>query len=465
MAELAPLAAREAAGTGAHRESARLYGLALKHGSGAEPSVRAELLEARANECLLTNLHERGLRARFEALALRRAMGDSLGVGVNLTWLARLQWFVGGAGATAFQHAQQAIATLEQLPQQRELAVAYSTLSHLHLVSENMADAVMWGERAIELAERLGDAEALSHALNNVGSARLRRGRDEHAWQMLERSLSLALEHRLDPDAARAYNNLFIVCVMQRDYQRGLAFAEQGIAFSEAKGIDVFTVRMRIRRAFAFIQLGRWTEADQDLAALAQRHAPAPIEAATLQFVRSVLELRRGTAGIAPQLLASIVEMERHAVEIWFTSTAAARAEEAWLRRDLDAVARAVEPALAHAITQADPWRSAELMAWLRRAGRPAPASVPATDTAHALEVAGDWRAAADAWERLGCPYDRALALVQGDEGARREALNILERLGAATAADVVRRLLREQGTRKRAEHQPQRHHPLNHIP
>jgi DNA-binding CsgD family transcriptional regulator len=448
VADLAPLAAREAAGTGAHREAARLYGLALKHGSQADPSLRADLLEARAHECLLTNLHDRALRARLEALALRRAMGDNLAVGVNQRWLARLHWLLGGANATAFQHAEHAVATLEQLPPQRELAAACSTLSHLHLVGENIAGALTWGNRAIELAQTLGDAEALSHALNNVGSARLRRGRDELGWQMLERSLALALERGLEPDAARAYNNLFIVCVMQRDYQRGLAYAEQGIAYSEARGIDIFTVRMRIRRAFAFIQLGLWDQADRDLAELSERHTPAPMEVATLQFVRSVLELRRGVADGPPRLLAAITEMERYRVEIWFTSTAAVRAEEAWLRGDLAGVAQVAEPALAQAIAMADPWRSAELAAWLRRAQRPVPHAPFVMETAYALEAAGDWHSAAAEWARLACPYERALALAQGDEAALRLALCILEGLGAAAAFEAVRRLLREQGAK-----------------
>lgn len=448
VADLAPLAAREAAGTGAHREAARLYGLALKHGSQTAPSVRADLLEARAHECLLTNLHDRAVRARLEALALRRAMGDSLAVGVNQRWLARLHWLLDGANTAAFQHAEQAITTLEQLPANRELAVAYSTLAHLHLLAENIAAAMTWGVRAVELAQALGDAEALAHALNTVGSARLRQGRDEQGWKMLERSLALALEHALAPDVARAYNNLLIVCVMQRDYRRGLEIAEQGIAYTEAKGIDIFTVRMRIRRAFVFIQLGRWDLADQDLAALSTRHTPAPMEAATLRFVSSVLALRRGIAGSAQHLMSAIADLERHRAEIWFTSTAAAQAEEAWLRGDLVAVAEAVEPALAHANAMPDPWRGAELATWLRRAGRPVPDQAFTVDSAHALEAAGDWRAAAEAWGRLGCAYDRALALTQGGESDLREALRTLEALGAAAAADTVRRLLREQGAK-----------------
>ena len=33
----------------------------------------------------------------------------------------------------------------------------------------------------------------------------------------------------------------------------------------------------------------------------------------------------------------------------------------------------------------------------------------------HGLSIRGEWRAAADDWDRLGCPYERAEALSPGD--------------------------------------------------
>jgi DNA-binding CsgD family transcriptional regulator len=60
----------------------------------------------------------------------------------------------------------------------------------------------------------------------------------------------------------------------------------------------------------------------------------------------------------------------------------------------------------------------------------------------------GDWRAAADAWEQLGCPYEQALALLDGDGAAQREALAIFERLGARPAAEITLGRLRQAGAR-----------------
>jgi DNA-binding CsgD family transcriptional regulator len=447
VARVAPRAARYDAARGAHREAARLYALALRHGGALAPADRAELLEASALECTLTALHGDAIRARLDALQLRRQLGDRRGEGIDLRWLARLHGWTDSLGA-AFDCAYRSIEVLEALPPDGELAIAYSTLSHLSLVGDRMADVEAWGRKAIELAERLGDAAALSQALNSVGTARLRFADEPPCWQMLARALELALEHGLDAEAALACNNLHVMALVHRRYARALEAADRGIAFCEARGIDVFTVRLRIRRAYAHGQSGHWDLADADLAEVREHHAPPPMEQATLDFVQSLLDLRRGR-GDAPQRLAHTVDtIRRLGVRMWFTSPAAACAEAAWLRSDHDAVRRAAAPALEHALSIGDAWRAGELAAWLARSDVAGAQPRHALAGPYALEAAGRAREAADAWARLGCPYEQALALSCGDEGCLREALQRFEQLGAAPAAANLRRRLRARGAR-----------------
>ena len=66
----------------------------------------------------------------------------------------------------------------------------------------------------------------------------------------------------------------------------------------------------------------------------------------------------------------------------------------------------------------------------------------------YALQISGDWRAAAEAWRETGCPYEEATALADGDEHAKRAALEIFERLGAGPAAEKLRQVLRATGVR-----------------
>jgi DNA-binding NarL/FixJ family response regulator len=61
--------------------------------------------------------------------------------------------------------------------------------------------------------------------------------------------------------------------------------------------------------------------------------------------------------------------------------------------------------------------------------------------------LSGDWASASDCWKRLGCPYEAALALGDADDTeAMRAALATLRALGAAPAANVVTRRLRQRG-------------------
>ena len=66
--------------------------------------------------------------------------------------------------------------------------------------------------------------------------------------------------------------------------------------------------------------------------------------------------------------------------------------------------------------------------------------------TPFAQQIAGDWRAAAEAWRELGCPYEQARALADGDAAAQEQALVMFDRLGARPAGAALRRAMRARG-------------------
>jgi DNA-binding CsgD family transcriptional regulator len=104
-----------------------------------------------------------------------------------------------------------------------------------------------------------------------------------------------------------------------------------------------------------------------------------------------------------------------------------------------------------------------ELLVWLPRCGgSPSMAEVEIAPL-YRMELAGDWQAAAAAWDKLGCVYERALVLLGGDEPALREALGIFESIGAVPIAALTRRRLRDLGARgvRRGPYQSARGDPL----
>ena len=67
----------------------------------------------------------------------------------------------------------------------------------------------------------------------------------------------------------------------------------------------------------------------------------------------------------------------------------------------------------------------------------------------YASELRGDWMAAAQGWDELGCPYEAALALAEsGEKAALEHALARLQRLGAVPAARGTAQRLRRLGVR-----------------
>ncbi|HET8675561.1 MAG TPA: AAA family ATPase, partial [Blastocatellia bacterium] len=168
--DYAPVAARQAAALKAHRESASHYQTALQYADRLAPEERAELFECRSYECYLTDQLEEGLQARREALEIWKRLGNRLREGDNLRWMSRLTWGLGHK-TEAEDYSIKAVTILEGLPAGQELAMAYSNRAQLYMLAEESQQAVMWGSRAIELAEKLGATEILIHALNNVGTA------------------------------------------------------------------------------------------------------------------------------------------------------------------------------------------------------------------------------------------------------------------------------------------------------
>lgn len=110
-------------------------------------------------------------------------------------------------------------------------------------------------------------------------------------------------------------------------------------------------------------------------------------------------------------------------------------------------MAREVAVVIEAAKGRSDPWIRGEVTYWGRRAD-PAFEALPPIAEPYRLMLSAEWQGAAAAWERIGAPYERALALADGPVEALREALSILESLESGPLTAIVRQRLRERGVR-----------------
>jgi DNA-binding CsgD family transcriptional regulator/tetratricopeptide (TPR) repeat protein len=441
----APEAARQASAQGAHREAAAYYRHALAYADMLPAAQRAEVLDGLSNECSLIGQTEEAVQTVMAELAIWRALDHSERVGHALRRLSRLSWHQ-GRNAEAERYGTAAVELLETLPPGHELAMAYANISQLRMVVSDTAQTVLWGGRAIELAERLDDDETMCYALITVGACVYCAG-DEGGRSKLERGLQLALDHGHEEQVARAYVNLIDIELKHRDHMRAEGYIRDGMAYCAEHDLDSWSQELRLGWASVRLDQGDWAGAAEEAAAVLGVPSAAAVSRIPALIVLGLVRARRGDPG-AEAVLDEARDLALATGEMQcIAPMAAARAEWRWLQgKPMQCMVEA-RVGVEVAVGLERPWYVGEVAIWLWRGGGGCPASEELA-APYALQVAGDWRAAAALWERLGCPYEQALALLNGDETAQRAALALFERLGAAPAAEIARQRLRDAGAR-----------------
>jgi DNA-binding CsgD family transcriptional regulator/tetratricopeptide (TPR) repeat protein len=461
----APIAARQARSMASHRDAIAHFERVLPLRDRLSPEVRAELLRDYAIEAYRVNDQSAALSAASGALEIYRSLDDDYSTGDMLRWISRLRWWIGNRDG-AEEAGIEAVAVLEDLPPSSALAMAYSNLSQLHMLAHHIEQATTWALRAIDTAEQVDDTTTKAHALNNLGSARLRSG-DPAGWATLEASLELALKNGHDDHASRASSNLVYTAVERRDYPRARGYLKGGLAHAEEReevGAEYYMVSQRALMRF---DLGDWDGAEKDARWVLGRPQTPGITTMPALVVLGRIQARRGDPE-AEGTLTEAWEQAEPTQELQRVGPAAiARAELAWLGGSVEEVQRAIAPACDLLSDPPEAWSGDEIVYWMWRGGG---RLRPSTDHADpfALQIAGRWEEAARAWEALGCRYEQAIALADGD-GIKplQEALEILDDLGALPAAAMVRRALSDRGAKSipRGPRSTTRHNPAGLTP
>ena len=442
----APSAADRAAALGAHREASAHYARALRFADALAPAAHAELLERQARECYLTNQGAQAAAALERAIELRRELGHAREEGVDLVSLSEILWCPGRV-AESEHAAGEAVALLEQLPAGRELAAAYANQARACANAEDVQAAERWGDRAMELADALGDAEVRLNALMHIGAARYVSG-VPGGQDRLRRCLELSREAQLDVETGLVLLNLLWGAVRQREYAVTAECLEWGLRFVEDRGLELWRIYVLAWQARAALDQARWSEA-LDCASLVLRESfPSTLPPALALCTIGLIRARRGDPEQWPALDESRELVEASGELQRLAPVAAARSEAAWLAGEPERIAPETDAAFGLALQRNARWLVGELACWRWRAGlldEPPPTAAEP----YARQIEGDWRRAADLWAAIGCPYEAALALADADDQvALRRALDELQRLGAVPAAAMVARRLRKRGAR-----------------
>ncbi len=444
VAVYALVAARRAAALGSNREAYSHYRRASHFVGRLSLPERAAVLEEVASAAYAVYQLEEAFPAIERAISDYGALGDTEAVGRCTRLLSRFQWHAGD-GDAARRTALEAIRILESRGESVELARAYSALSQLENLEEENQQALEWGERALELAIRLGDESTRAHVLVSMGSVRL--DVDHRLTASLLEAHAVAHSVGDRHEATRALGNLGYALMSWAQPEPALRYAEQALAYAEENEVHNLASYIRTTIAWLRLRAGEWDEAER----VARREIEQSITVAQLvaKTVLTELAVRRGDPDAAdrladlaaqavrttePQRIVPVLELE-----IDWSLTRGTPMPIERIGRLLAEIPPARKPA---------GWGAIRVAAWAAVAGVDVELDPPAA-APYAAMLRRDWVGAADAFGEVGWTYDRALMLsLLDDEESLVEAIEIARALGAEPLTRRLAGRMRDLGIR-----------------
>ena len=440
IVKFAPTAARWAMAAGSHREAVAHFRVLDLHLDRIPTAERAAILGDWArSEFYMDNVEVFDVLAR--AIGLRRATGDQLGLARSLVFAVRVNE-IHARPDSADEAAEELQSVLEGYSGSSELALATSQLGWLAMMRSENEAAIEFADRALVLAEAAGEELAIISALNSRGTV-LALGGDPEGFKLLEKARSLAELSGYHFEEVRALINMGAAALELREVERAGKLAQR--ARDTAARYEI-----RIHESAADVQYSEVLQFRGDWVAAVDTANEA---AAASDYARAIADMVQGSVFTrqgrpeARALLDRTWSRAQTAREIqYICPAAAALAEYMWFNdeRDPEALERFAS-VLDEATRVGIAWSAGSLAFWLWELGEISepPDGIPEP---YRLLMKGHADEAADAFGEKGMPYEKALALMHGDEAARIEALDIFDSLGADPMAARLRKSFRDDG-------------------
>jgi hypothetical protein len=324
-----------------------------------------------------------------------------------------------------------------------EATACVNLASDLVQVDQHAA-AASWTERGLDAARRAGRKDLESLCLMYRATSKGWLG-DPDGEADLRDAIERAEALGAWDYAARGCHNMVGMLFRQARLADVPPWIDRAVTDSEEAEFLSGLARSRAMRGGLNLYRGRWDEAEAELRELTTADEPKVLSWLPLAFLGRLLA-RRGDPEAARVLARAEESIVGFDDPQRLLTVRAARVEHAWLAGD-DDEARALAAATLGAVGSTyHPQLRGELLRYVQRAGG-TPGPCDGCPLPYALALAGDFRGAADVWKALDFPFEQALDLADvGERGAAAEAVAILDRLGAHSAAERVR-----DGVRRRS--------------
>ena len=436
-------AGAEAAQAGANREALAHYEQVLRFPKLLANEERAEVLERYAWQLHNAHLFHEAVERGRESLHVWQGIGDQRRIGEGYTTLSRFLYLANDPRGS-YEAAQEAVSLLEPLGETKELAAAYSYLGAILKLIDRYEEAIDVSKKAREVAERVDRPDIVSHSLNYIGGALVDLG-DADGLDDLREAARIASSIGHHEYTQRAYTNLVEGLYRLGKFDVLEDAIDAGLAFALDHDLDAHRYNIGAHRCMLWMLQGRWDDAEEELWRLAQVPDPGVLASFGLSALGRLLA-RKGDERATGVVDDAWKAATRTATVQSLAWAGTARVERAWLSGEYEQAKELARIPLERTSGKGGERYRAEILRYLKLAGHEVEVFDGCPEE-YAAAFSGDWREAAAYWERVGAPYERAIELTASEEvEPMLEGLSILDELGAAPAAALTRRRLRDLG-------------------
>jgi DNA-binding CsgD family transcriptional regulator len=459
---------------------------------------RAELFERAARSVHWSSHSSRAITLAKAALDALEPDATPETRAVQLIRLGRMYWtqYHGPEAVTAYDRA---VALLADRPASWEQAYTLAALGQSLMLRGLARQAESTLNSAISVASSVDDSAVAGHAMCSLGPALAELGRVDEAIATMHRALELCRAHGNAADVCRCYTNLTHVLLRAGRYDELERVGAEGMAYAEESGhLRHYGESIFGNRLAALTSSGQWHTADAVAGAFLERvpaedpylilrWLPLLVGQGRLERVRELVDFAVTATADADDVQFQAVAKVRAALLAWAehrwddaralvaSGIAGITPDEQYygiaahalaLRIEADRISSERVPAAvdeARAVSSSLIASARAFASGLTSSGvelLPEPAAALATAEAeHARAMGTDdaelWAAVAKDWERVGQPYQVAMARfreadallrARGDRvlaaAAAGVALSVAEELGAEPLAGQVRLLI-----------------------
>lgn len=440
LVDLAPRSARYAAAAGSHVQAVEEFRQLGPHLDRLGSDELGSVLDAWAREEFLVYEVAEALRLNGLVRAHYRDLGDREAESRALSQAAHYYQHAGQSDRAAAT-AREAIEVLGERPDGADLARALEVTAYLRVLSGDVADVPSLIERTLEAGGPDLDDNIRVRSLNHKGTvANIVHYPDGRA--SLDEARRRAEDAALWFEEGRALVNHAWAALEAHDLPVASDYVQRAIASAVRHEIPLTEGYAQAKYARVLDLQGDWDEAAEH--ARRADLGPPFLRVVALP-VLGVIEARRArpSAGeTLQQAWAAALAADQYERS---AAVAMAIAEHEWITGSQILGADELDRVMITALDRGLRWSAGKIAVWRWELGQLTTAPEGIAEP-YRLLIRGRAHEAAEVWDSRGVPYERALALMHGNDADHMAALESFEELGATAVVARFRMDLRKRG-------------------